>query len=71
MSKKNASRIQWAGCLIIVVSMLLSHYLIKISETVMIVIASVSFVMIAAGMIRLKIIAAREEKTALKKNRRK
>lgn len=67
MSKKNASKIQWTGCLIVVVSMLLSHYLIAIPETAMIVIASVSFVMMAAGMISLKIIAAKEEKAAMRK----
>lgn len=67
MSKKNASKIHWTGCLIIVVSMVLSRYLIAIPEIAMIVVASVSFVMMAAGMISLKIIAAKEEKAALRK----
>ncbi len=67
MSKKNASKIQWTGCLIIVVSMVLSRYLIAIPEIAMIVVALVSFVMMATGMISLKIIAAKEEKAALRK----
>lgn len=62
MSQKNASIIEWAGCLLVVSAMLISRFLVSIPESAMIAIASVSFVMIASGMISLKLIEAQNEK---------
>lgn len=62
MTKETATKVQWAGCITIVVAMLFSHFIIKVSDSIMLGIAIVSFILMATGMIRLKIIAAQEEK---------
>lgn len=67
MSEKNATIIEWAGCVIVVSAMLISRFLISIPETAMIIIASLSLVMMSAGMISLKLIQARKEKALMKK----
>ena len=67
MSEKNATIIEWAGCAIVVSAMLISRFLISIPETAMIIIASISLVMMSAGMISLKLIQARKEKALMKK----
>ncbi len=67
MSEKNATIIEWAGCAIVVSAMLISRFLISIPETAMIIIASISLVMMSAGMISLKLIQVRKEKALMKK----
>ena len=62
MTKETATKVQWVGCITIVVAMLFSHFIITISDSIMLGIAIVSFILMATGMIRLKIIAAQEEK---------
>ncbi len=62
MSKKTATIIEWIGCIMVVMAMLFSHFVIPVAESILLSIAIVSFILMATGMIRLKIIEAQEEK---------
>ncbi len=68
MSRKTATRIEWTGCSMIVLTMLFSHFVIPVADAIMLPVAIVSFILMATGMVRLKIIDAKEERNRLEGN---